>query len=141
MRSIIGAALVICSIAAALAQEKTPSHGTSCTDGCLTAVAASVVAENEFVQVLRVLIPAHTRTPMHDVTPRVVIWLSDAHFVDRYEDGKEIEEMRNAGHAEWVSARRHSGENLSDHPMEFVAVVLKGAASGEHRPPDSHGHR
>jgi hypothetical protein len=133
MRSIIGAALVICSIAAALAQEKIPSRGTLCTDGCLTPVAASVVAENEFAQVLRVLIPAHARTPMHEVTPRVVIWLTDAHFTDRYEDGKVIEEMRKAGDAEWVAARRHSGENLSDHPMEFVAVVIKGATSGEHR--------
>jgi hypothetical protein len=27
--------------------------------------------------------------------------------------------MRKAGNAEWVSARRHAGENLSDRPMEF----------------------
>jgi hypothetical protein len=30
--------------------------------------------------------------------------------------------MRKAGNAEWVSARRHAGENLSDRPMDFIAA-------------------
>jgi hypothetical protein len=141
MRSIIGAALVICCIAPALAQEQTPPHGASCADGCPNPVAASLVAENEFVQVLRLSIPAHARTPMHDVTPRVVVWLADAHFVDRYADGKSVEETRKAGDAEWLPARRHSGENLSDRPMKFIAVVLKGAASAARNSPDAHDHQ
>jgi hypothetical protein len=139
IKSIIGAVLVICSIAPALAQEQTPSPGTSCGDGCPPApVAASLVAENELVQVLRVSIPAHARTPMHDLTPRVVVWLADAHFVDRYPDGKVVDETRKAGDAEWVPARRHSGENLSDRPMEFIAVVLKRAASAGRDAPEGH---
>jgi hypothetical protein len=66
---------------------------------------------------------------MHDVTPRVVLWLADAHFVDRFPDGTTREEMRKAGEVEWVSAQRHAGENVADTPMEFVAVVLKSLAS------------
>jgi hypothetical protein len=140
MRSIVGAVLVICSIAPGLAQDQTP-QGASCADGCPNPVAASLVAENEFVQVLRVSIPAHARTPMHDLTPRVVIWLGDAHFVDRYADGKIVDETRKAGDAEWVSARRHSGENLSDRPMEFIAVVLKGATNAGRDAPEGHSHQ
>lgn len=98
----------------------------------------AVVAENEVVQVLRMSIPPHARTPMHDVTPRVVIWLSDAHFVDRFADGTTREERRKAGDAEWVSARRHAGENLSDKSMDFIAVIVKpsgaGAPRGPHQP-------
>jgi hypothetical protein len=131
MRSIIGALLVMGTAAAALAEEPTPSHVAPCADNCAASVDARLVTENDYVQVLRLSIPAYARTPMHDVTARVVVWLSDAHFVDRYADGKVIDETRKAGDAEWVPGRRHSGENLSDRPMEFIAVVLKGAASGE----------
>jgi hypothetical protein len=42
---------------------------------------------------------------------------------------------------EWPPARRHSGENLSDRPMEFIAVVLKGAASAGRSSPDAHDHQ
>ena len=100
---------------------------------------AKLVTENEFVQILRISIQPHARTPMHEVTPRVVVWLSDARFVDRYADGRTAEETRKAGDAEWVSAREHSGENLSDRPMEFIAIVLKSAAGGGDGSPD-HGH-
>jgi hypothetical protein len=64
-----------------------------------------------------------------------------AHFVDRYADGKSVEGTRKAGDAEWLPARRHSGENLSDRPMEFIAVVLKGAASAGRSSPDAHDHQ
>jgi hypothetical protein len=128
MKSLIGALLATCCIAPVFAQNKTPSD---------TPPDAKLMTENEFVQVLRISIPAHARTPMHDVTPRVVVWLSDAHFADRYADGRAVEETRKVGDAEWVSARRHSGENLSDRPMEFVAIVLKAQASSSHLP--THG--
>jgi hypothetical protein len=141
MRSIIGSALVICSITPALGQDHAPPPAISCTDGCTTPPTANLITENEFVQVLHLSIPAHAHTPMHDVTARVVVWLGDAHFVDRYADGKVVDETRKAGDAEWVPARRHSGENLSDRPMEFVAIVLKSAASGERTSPHAHDHR
>lgn len=122
MKAIFAALLVTCAVQPASAQQHSQSHGIS----------ARLVTENEFVQVFRMSIPAHARTPMHDVTPRVVVWLSDAHFVDHYADGKTQEETRRAGDAEWVSARRHAGENLSDRPMEFIAVVPTAAAASAH---------
>ena len=95
-------------------------------------VDATPLFENEQVQVLRLRLAAHEKTPMHDVTPRVVVWLSDAHFVDTYADGAKREEFRKSGDAEFVSARRHAGENLSDQPMDFIAVVLKAQPSAQH---------
>src|SRR6266851_8216830 len=121
MKSMLVSTLVICSISAALAQDHSPPQA---------AMDAKLMTENELVKVFRISIQPHAKTPMHEVTPRVVVWLSAAHFVDRYADGRTAEETRKAGDAEWVSARKHSGENLSDRPMEFIAVVLKSAAGG-----------
>lgn len=127
MKSMLIGPLVICSISAALAQDHSRPQA---------AMDAKLVTDTEFVQILRISIQPHARTPMHEVTPRVVVWLSDAHFVDRYADGRTVEETRKAGDAEWVSAREHSGENLSERPMEFIAVVLKAPAHDGHPPSD-----
>ena len=144
MRTMLTAVLTVCCVTVALAQEHSRSHGTphagdgSQDDHAVTApIEAKLVTENELVQVFRMSVPAHSTTPMHDISPRVVVWLNDAHFVDHFADGTRKEETRKAGDAEWVSARRHAGENLSDSPMEFIAVVLKTAPAGEHGP----GHR
>src|SRR5215469_1409183 len=95
-------------------------------------VDVAMLLENDQVQVLRLHLGAHEKTPMHDVTQRVVVWLSDAHFIDTYADGTRREEFRRSGDAEFVSTRRHAGENLSDQPMDFIAVVLKAPPSGQH---------
>src|SRR5262249_20682346 len=125
MKATLSVMLAACCSAVALAQDHAPAP---------LAVDAKVVVDNAFVQVLRMSIPAHFKTPMHEVTPRVVVWLSEAHFVDYFMDGNAQEERRRAGDVEWVSARRHAGENLSDKPMEFVAVVFKIAAAGAYTP-------
>ena len=83
--------------------------------------------ENDAVRVLRILIGPHERIPMHDVSPRVVIWLTDVHLRDTFPDGKTRQEDRQAGEITWVSREKHAGENLSDKPIEFIAVVLKAA--------------
>jgi hypothetical protein len=108
----------------AFAQAPPPAAGP--------AVDARPLFENEAVQVFRMRIAPRERTPMHDVSPRVVVWLADAHFIDTFADGRTQEERRTAGEAEWVSARRHAGANLSDQPMEFIAVVVKSAAGPPH---------
>ena len=76
---------------------------------------------------LRIHIALHEKTMMHDVTPRVVVWLADARFVDTFPDGTTREEVRKAGDVEWVAARRHAGENVGETPMEFIAIVPKSA--------------
>jgi len=93
--------------------------------------------ENEAITVVRVHMEPHERTPMHDiVSPRLVIWLTDVRLRDTGSDGRVSEYNQPAGSINWVTPRRHMGENLSDHGLDFLAIIPKGAASGPHqRPP------
>lgn len=90
--------------------------------------------ENESILVLRIRLDPNEKTPMRQVTPRMVIWLTDAHLRNTFADGKTIELQRNAGATEWVPAQNHSGENLSNQPIEFVAIVpTERSNTTEHR--------
>jgi hypothetical protein len=86
--------------------------------------------------VLRIRMAPHEKTAMHELSARLVIWLTDAHLRDTKPDGTVTDYRRAAGSTEWVPAQRHAGENLSDTPIEFLAVVPKpGGGAGEpHRP-------
>jgi beta-alanine degradation protein BauB len=91
-----------------------------------------VELENPSMIVLRVVLGPHEKTGVHDVSPRLVIWLTDAHLRDTMADGTQHDYQRAAGTVEWIPAQRHAGENLSDRPIEFLAVVPAA---------DNHGHR
>src|SRR6266550_4290233 len=99
MKPMLISMLLACSTATALAQDHSLAKSP---------VDTRLLIENEFVQVVRISIPPHGKTPMHDVSPRTVVWMADAHFVDHYADGTVREEVRKVGDAEWVSARRHA---------------------------------
>jgi hypothetical protein len=87
--------------------------------------------DNAAVQVIRIRLGPREKVPMHQVaTPRVVVWLTDAHMRYVFEDGTLREERRRAGQVDWVVPQRHAGENLDDHAVEFVAVVPKHAGGG-----------
>jgi hypothetical protein len=88
-----------------------------------------VEVDNPFMSVLRVVLGPHEKTGMHDVSPRLVIWLTEAHLRDATADGSVREYDRAPGTVEWVPAQRHAGENLSDKPVEFLAVVPRTDAS------------
>jgi hypothetical protein len=88
---------------------------------------AQVELDNDAVLVLRLRMAPGERTPMHDLTDRLVIWLTDAHLRDTSGDGTVIEYRRTAGQTDWVPAQRHAGENLSGRPIEFLAVVPKAS--------------
>lgn len=81
--------------------------------------------ENESVQVVRVTIGPHEKLPMHDLTPRVVIFLTDEDLRLTFPNGETREEHRKAGETMWLSAQRHAGENLGDNAIEFIAVIPK----------------
>jgi hypothetical protein len=82
MRAILAMLLIAnYALVPALAEE-TDSHHPAGPPGD-----AEVVLENGSVQVLRIRIAPHEKTPMHDVTQRVVVWLADARFVDSFPDG------------------------------------------------------
>jgi hypothetical protein len=85
--------------------------------------------DNATTTVLRIRLAPHEKTPMHDVSARLVVWLTDAHLRDTAEDGTTIDYYRTAGAVDWISAHRHAGENLSDKPVEFLAILPKPAHS------------
>jgi len=85
--------------------------------------------DNSQLTVVRVNIPPHGRVPEHDVTPRVIIWLTEAHLKMTFPDGTSREELHHAGETGWVMATRHTGENLGDQPIEFVAVIPKATTA------------
>ena len=81
--------------------------------------------ENESVQVVRITIGPHAKLPMHDLTPRVVVLLTDQDLRLTFPNGETREEHHKAGETMWVSPERHAGENLTDKPIEFIAVIPK----------------
>ena len=92
--------------------------------------------DNAAMLVLRIRLAPHEKIAMHELSARLVIWLTDAHLRDTKPDGTVTDYRRAAGSTEWVPAQRHAGENLSDTPIEFLAVVPKtvGAAGEPHAP-------
>src|SRR5258708_11254518 len=114
----------IVSIAAALCFSSTNSHAQG---GHGRGPSMALEFENQALTVLRVRLAPREKTPMHDLTARVVVWLTDAHLKDTAADGKTREEHWKAGQAIWVPAQRHAGENLGDRPIEFIAIVPKPA--------------
>jgi hypothetical protein len=69
--------------------------------------------ENESVQVVRIKIGPHEKIPMHDLTPRVVVLLTDQDLKLTFPNGATREERHAAGETMWLSAQRHAGENLT----------------------------
>jgi quercetin dioxygenase-like cupin family protein len=95
--------------------------------------------ENGSIIVLRIRLDPHEKTPMHQVTPRVVVWLTDAYLRDTLASGQTSEILRNAGTTEWVPAQEHSGENLGDSPIEFLAIIPKTKSGGDQHKNSSSG--
>jgi hypothetical protein len=84
-----------------------------------------VELDNKILTVVRIRLAPHEKTPMHDLTARLVVWLSDADLRDSFADGRSDELRRSAGTIDWVPAERHAGENLTDRPIEFLAIIPK----------------
>src|SRR6266436_8118254 len=53
--------------------------------------------ENNKVQVLRIRIEPHEKTPMHEAPPRVVVYLTDDHSVLVFPDGTTRKQSHDAG--------------------------------------------
>jgi quercetin dioxygenase-like cupin family protein len=88
--------------------------------------AMKIELENDSVQVIRIRIGPHEKLPMHDITtPRVLILLTDEHLRITFPNGETREISAKAGETSWLEPQKHEGENLSDSPIEFIAVVPK----------------
>jgi quercetin dioxygenase-like cupin family protein len=112
------------------AQHQTPGpHTPQAHEGGL---AMKVEVDNDSVQVVRIHLDPHQKVPVHDVTPRVVIWMTDAHLRATSPDGSSRDEHGKAGQVDWVPAQRHAAENLDDHAVEFIAVIPKAHNNSAH---------
>jgi hypothetical protein len=96
-----------------------------------------VELDNPSMSVLRLVLGPHEKTGMHDVSARLIVWLTEAHLRDAMADGSTREYGRAAGTVEWIPAQRHAGENLSDQPIAFLAIIPK---MGRPFAPISHDH-
>jgi len=83
----------------------------------------TVEIENEWVRVLRVKQGPHEKTPEHQHPASVAVYLTDTH---QRVNGIEI--TRKAHDVAWFEAERHTEENLSDQPLEFILMELKPGA-------------
>ncbi len=81
--------------------------------------------DNDRVRVIRFHFAPHARVPMHDAPDVVSIALSDGHLKLTFPDGTTRDWKSRVGDADWVPAQSHAGENMTDSPLEFIAVQLK----------------
>jgi len=97
--------------------------------------------QNARVTVLRVRIQPHEKIPIHDVTPRVIVYLTDSHVKLIFPNGSVRNENAKAGQAEWFPAQRHGGENLSDRAVDtspsFQGAMDHGSGSSINRAPEA----
>ncbi len=89
------------------------------------ALGPEVENDNEQVTVIRFRMAPHQKIPMHEVTPRAVVWLTEAHLRLTFPDGSTKDLHQKAGDTGWLPLQRHAGENVGDTPIEFIAVVPK----------------
>jgi hypothetical protein len=126
------AAIVVLSMLGALAASPIQAQAPDSASPPLAGV-GRIEFENDTIALLRIHMAPHEKTPMHDIlSARLVIWLTDVHLRDTGADGTVIEYERPAGSFDWITPRRHMGENLSEQDLEFVAVIPKAAAAGPH---------
>ncbi|MCU1334756.1 MAG: hypothetical protein JWO19_337 [Bryobacterales bacterium] len=93
------------------------------TAAACAAAPATVEIENDWVRVLRVKQGPHEKAAEHQHPDSIAVYLTDVH---QRVNGMEI--THKAGDVAWLEATKHTEENLSDQPLEFVLVELKPGA-------------
>jgi hypothetical protein len=92
-----------------------------------------VLLENEQVRVLDVVVPPHTKEPVHaHCSPSVLYIIEASSFVDHDANGKVLLDTRQLDTpltfpmTMWKDPEApHSVENLSDKPLHLIRVELK----------------
>jgi hypothetical protein len=145
MRATIQSAILVISLSfVGQASAADPSDGAPA--GCawpqsMDAVTAApdnhhVLFENDQVRVLDVVVPQHTREPVHaHCSPSVLYIMEASAFIDRDANGKVLLDTRELDTplafpmTMWKDPEApHSVENLSDKPLHLVRVELKPQA-------------
>jgi len=85
----------------------------------------TVEFENEKVRVLRIRYGPHEKSPMHSHPPLIGIFLTPHHSHHVLPDGQVLDMQCNTGDVRFMDRIEHEPENMSDAPMELIAVELK----------------
>jgi quercetin dioxygenase-like cupin family protein len=93
--------------------------------------------ENEWVRVIRAVIPPHEKTALHDHPSLVSVILTDADLRITSQDGKVSEVHAKKGSATWrgPTVPAHVAENMGDKPYEQIIVEPKGPPNPAWKPP------
>jgi quercetin dioxygenase-like cupin family protein len=87
----------------------------------------TVELENKSVRVLRIRYGPRERSVMHGHPALVGVMLTDGQMRFTYPDGKSEDIVTKAGQVLHFPAVEHLPENLTDQPLEVIAVELKAA--------------
>ena len=106
-------------------QEETE---TKVYDDIVTAMPdnAAVVAENDYVRVLHITLPAGAEQPMHKGNARAIYSLTD--YQMEWTEGEETgTKTWSAGDAHWHEAGEHAAKNAGESTAEFIVVERTGS--------------
>jgi quercetin dioxygenase-like cupin family protein len=93
--------------------------------------------ENEYVRIVRAVIPPHEKTALHDHPSLVSVILTDADLKITSQDGKVSETHAKAGSASWrgPTSPPHVAENIGEKPYVQIIVEPKGPPNPAWKPP------
>lgn len=87
--------------------------------------AYSVVAENDRLRVLRVVLPPKGKAPMHEHPEQMILLLTDTNLRMTMGDGTVRQAAGKAGGIEAAEAGKHQPENLGDQEFRALLVEVK----------------
>jgi quercetin dioxygenase-like cupin family protein len=93
--------------------------------------------ENEYVRIVRAVIPPHEKTALHDHPSLVSVFITDADLKITAQDGKVSETHAKKGTAAWrgPTVPPHVAENIGDKPYVQIIVEPKGPPNPSWKPP------
>ena len=84
-----------------------------------------VVLENDRARVIRVILPPHTKIPLHEHPHYAVVYITELRLTKKLADGRLVDSLRKPGEIVWNEASKHQSEQMGDNTAIEVLVELK----------------
>jgi beta-alanine degradation protein BauB len=95
----------------------------------------TVEVDNAWVHASRVILEPHESLPFRDYPASVIVYLSDVHERVMEADGNVQKNDHKSGETAYYPSGTRAEENISDQPLEEVAIELKPGAPPLKTPP------